>query len=110
MRGVRTLIAGAVATATALGVAGLAGPCVSDVNNTLEENEGVDPALQTPEAIWIYSVGDYIAQKFQSPTCTNSACTGTPRCVPAANKDLFSCDQHGTYVLREISGAAPTTG
>jgi len=88
----------------------VAGPCVNSDNNTLEENEGVDPVLQTPEAIWIYSIGDYIAQKFHSPTCTNSACTGTPPCVPAANKDLFSCDQHGTYVLREINGAAPTTG
>jgi ABC-type phosphate transport system substrate-binding protein len=86
------------------------GPCVSNNNNTLEENEGIDPVLQTPEAIWIYSVGDYIAQKFHSPKCTNSSCTGTPPCVPAANKDLFSCDQHGTYVAREINGVAPTTG
>ena len=31
-------------------------------------------------------------------------------CVPAANKDLFSCDLHGTYVVREINGVAPATG
>jgi phosphate transport system substrate-binding protein len=86
------------------------GPCVSNDNNTLEENEGVNPVLQTPEAIWIYSIGDYIAQKFHSPKCTNSSCTGTPPCTPAANKDLFSCDQHGTYAVKEINGVAPTTG
>jgi len=86
------------------------GPCVSNNNNKLEENEGVDPVLQTPEAIWIYSVGDYIAQKFHSPKCTNTSCTGTPPCIPAANKDLFSCDLHGTYAPREINGVAPTTG
>jgi len=86
------------------------GPCVSNDNNTLEENEGVNPVLQTPQAIWIYSIGDYIAQKFHSPKCTNSGCTGTPPCAPASGKDLFSCDQHGTYVLKEINGLAPTTG
>jgi ABC-type phosphate transport system substrate-binding protein len=86
------------------------GPCVSNNNNTLEENQGVDPVLQTPEAIWIYSVGDWIAQKFHSSKCTVSACTGTPPCVPAAGKNQFGCDVHGTYVVKEINGIAPTTG
>jgi ABC-type phosphate transport system substrate-binding protein len=86
------------------------GPCVSNDSNTLEENEGVNSVLQTPEAIWIYSVGDYIAQRYHSPACTNSGCTGTPPCAPAPGKDEFSCDQRGTYVVKEINGIAPTTG
>ena len=86
------------------------GPCVSNNNNTLEENEGVDPVLQTPQAIWIYSVGDYIAQKFHSPACTNSGCTGTPPCAPAGGKDDFGCNVHGTYVPKKINGIAPTVG
>ena len=86
------------------------GPCVSTDNNTLEENEGVNPVLQTPEAIWIYSVGDYIAQRFHSPACTNSGCTGTPPCAPAGGKDDFGCNVHGTYVPKDINGIAPTTG
>jgi len=84
------------------------GPCTD--NNTLEENEGVNPVLQTPEAIWIYSVGDYIAQRFHSPACTNSGCTGTPPCAPAGGKDDFGCNVHGTYVPKDINGIAPTTG
>jgi ABC-type phosphate transport system substrate-binding protein len=86
------------------------GPCVSNDNNTLEENEGVNPVLQTPEAIWIYSVGDYISQKFHSSSCTNSGCTGTPPCAPAKGKNLFSCNVHGNYTVKEINGIAPTKG
>ena len=86
------------------------GPCVSNDSNTLEENEGVNPVLQTPEAIWIYSVGDYIAQKFHSAACTNSGCTGTPPCAPAPGKNDFGCNEHGTYTVKEINGIAPTTG
>lgn len=41
--------------------------------------------------------------------CTNSGCTGTPLRAPASGKDLFSCDEHGTYVVKEINGVAPTT-
>jgi phosphate transport system substrate-binding protein len=86
------------------------GPCVSNNNNKLEENEGVDPVLQNPAAIWIYSVGDWIAQKFHSSACTNSGCTGTPPCTPKAGKNEYGCDVHGTYVVKKINGIAPTTG
>ena len=60
---------------TAIGVT-TPGPCVSSVNNTLEENEGVNPVLKNPGAIFPYSVGDYIAQTVHSAvpdhktTCT----------------------------------------
>ena len=86
------------------------GPCVSNNSNKLEENEGVDPVLQNPAAIWIYSVGDWIAQKFHSAACTNSGCTGTPPCAPKAGKNEYGCDVHGTYVVKKINGIAPTTG
>jgi hypothetical protein len=83
---------------------------VSNNGNKLEENEGVDPVLQNPAAIWIYSVGDWIAQKFHSAACTNSGCTGTPPCAPKAGKNEYGCDVHGTYVVKKINGIAPTTG
>jgi ABC-type phosphate transport system substrate-binding protein len=86
------------------------GPCVSSDNNTLEQNEGVNPVLHTPEAIWIYSIGQYIGQRYHSPACTNSGCTASPPCTPRAGKNEFGCDLHGTYVLKEINGIAPTTG
>ncbi len=81
------------------------GPCVSNDSNTLEENEGVNPVLQTPEAIWIYSVGDYIAQKFHSAACTNSGCTGTPPCAPAPGKNEFGCNEHGTTPSRRSTAS-----
>jgi ABC-type phosphate transport system substrate-binding protein len=86
------------------------GPCVSNDNNTLEQNEGVNPVLQTPEAIWIYSVGQYIGQRYHSTACTNSGCTASPPCTPVGGKNAFGCDLRGTYVLKEINGIAPTTG
>jgi ABC-type phosphate transport system substrate-binding protein len=86
------------------------GPCVSNDNNTLEQNEGVNPVLQTPEAIWIYSVGQYIGQRYHSAACTNSGCTASPPCTPVIGKNEFGCNLRGTYVLGEISGIAPTTG
>ena len=86
------------------------GPCVSNNGNKLEENEGVDPVLQNPAAIWIYSIGDWISQKFHSPLCTNSGCTGNPPCTPKAGKNEYGCNVHGTYVVKKINGIAPTTG
>lgn len=93
----------------AIGVTTL-GSCVSTANNTLQQNEGVNPVLNTPNAIFIYSIGDYISQKFHSALCKNSGCTGTPPCVPTGTKNEFGCDLHGTLVLKEINGIAPTTG
>ena len=98
---------------TAIGVT-TPGPCVSNVNNTLEENEGVNPALQTPEAIFPYSIGDYISQADHSAVCVNkTTCTANSSgviCKPAPGKNPFSCDIHGTMVLKEINGIKPTTG
>jgi ABC-type phosphate transport system substrate-binding protein len=86
------------------------GSCVSNDNNLLEENEGVNPVLQSPEAIFFYSAGDWIAQKYHSAKCTNSGCTATPPCSPATGKNEFGCNLTGKMVEGEIDGVAPITG
>jgi len=96
---------------SAIGVA-TPGSCVSSANNTLEENEGVNPVLHDPNAIFPYSIGKYISQKFFSATCSNSSCTPTNgiACTPSGTQNLFGCNTHGTMVLKQINGIAPTTG
>jgi len=97
---------------SAIGIA-TPGSCVSDDNGLLEENEGVNPVLNDPDAIFPYSIGKYIAEKFHSATCLNSTCTPNSSgiaCVPSGHQNLFGCNTHGTLVLKEISGIAPTTG
>jgi ABC-type phosphate transport system substrate-binding protein len=98
---------------SAIGVA-TPGSCVSDASGLLEENEGVNPVLNDPNAIFPYSIGKFIAEKFHSNLCFNKT-----TCAPNANgvicthtpgKNLFGCDTHGTMALKEISGVAPTTG
>ncbi|HEY3733004.1 MAG TPA: substrate-binding domain-containing protein [Streptosporangiaceae bacterium] len=83
------------------------GPCVSDNGNALQDNQGIDPVLDSPEAIVPYSVADYIAQVYHDAACTNSSCTGSPACTPAAGQNLFGCDEHGVLGLREIGGTRP---
>jgi ABC-type phosphate transport system substrate-binding protein len=97
---------------SAIGVAN-PGSCVSDVNGTLEENEGVNPVLNDPDAIFPFSIGKYIAERFHSATCFNSSCTPNGsglRCTPSGTQNLFGCNTHGTLVLKQINGVAPTTG
>jgi ABC-type phosphate transport system substrate-binding protein len=88
------------------------GACVDTVSNSLEENEGVDPALNHPEVIFPYSVGDYIDQRYRSAPCLALACAsnGGPVCIPPAGMNQFGCDVRGTMVLGEINGVSPTTG
>ncbi|MGH3155666.1 MAG: PstS family phosphate ABC transporter substrate-binding protein [Streptosporangiaceae bacterium] len=83
------------------------GPCVSNAGGTLQDNEGISPVLDSPEAIVPYSVGDYIAQVYHSAPCTVSACTGAPPCTPTGGQNLFGCDQHGVLGLGEIGGTEP---
>ncbi|HEY2550737.1 MAG TPA: substrate-binding domain-containing protein [Streptosporangiaceae bacterium] len=103
------------------------GLCVSDLNNTLQENEGINPVLDSPEAIFIYSVGDYIAQAYHSPQCINAGCTpvdsttacgntGSTACAPAATKppcnpdpaqNKFGCNKIGALALAAIGGRYP---
>ena len=82
------------------------GACVRTAGNTLQDNEGTNPALNSPETIVPYSVADYIAQVYHDAPCTGS-CTGTPPCVPAGSQNMFGCDQHGVLGLGEIGGSKP---
>jgi len=104
--GTRAFFLGAIGVATP-------GACVSSLNDTLEENQGVNPALNDPNAIFPFSTGKYIAERFHSATCFNAACTPNAnqlRCTPSGTQNLFGCNTHGTMVLKKINGIAPTTG
>jgi len=83
-------------------------------DNTLEENEGVDPSLNTNTAnvIFPFSVGKWIAQKFHSASCgTVSQCfANETNCPNKTGKNLFGCDLHGTMVLDSVDGTKPTVG
>jgi PBP superfamily domain len=75
------------------------GGCVSDESNTLQDNQGTSPVLNSPGAIVPYSVADYIAQVYHDAPCTKSSCTGSPACVPTGSQNLFG--------LNEIGGRQP---
>jgi ABC-type phosphate transport system substrate-binding protein len=101
------------------------GPCVSDgataqfPNGTIQENEGQDSMLNNPNAIFPYSVGDYIAQGYHDAACT-SGCGGTvsdnPACAPASSENKFGCNETTTgagkspvLTLEKVGGVAPTS-
>jgi ABC-type phosphate transport system substrate-binding protein len=88
------------------------GSCVSFGGGTLQQNEGVNAALKSPDAIVPYSVAKYIAERFHSDTCLNAACTPVSGvvCIHTPGKNLFGCDTHGTMVLGPINGTPPTVG
>jgi hypothetical protein len=97
---------------TAIGVT-TPGPCVSNDNNTLEENEGVNPVLNNPGTIYIFSVGDYIAQSEHSAKCLNATCVGNSSgvvCNHVPEDNFFFCNEHGTMKLGEINGTKPISG
>ena len=90
----------------------------SNPGGRLEENEGVNSALNTdkPNVIFPYSIGKYIAERYHSAKCLNHFCTqetsGANKgkvCLPSATQNEFGCDTHGTMVLNEIDGTVPTT-
>ena len=87
------------------------GSCVSNSSNTLIENEGVAPELNDPDAIFPYSVADYIAQVYHSAQCSVAGCNypNAPTCTPSGKQNLFGCDLHGVEQLNEIGGTKPTT-
>jgi ABC-type phosphate transport system substrate-binding protein len=97
------------------------GPCVSDgtgQTGSIEENEGVNPLLHDVNAIFPYSIGKFIAEKFHSAPCIRGGdCQFVKRgphkgvaCVPRGAQNLFGCDSHGTMVLHKINGSMPTIG
>jgi ABC-type phosphate transport system substrate-binding protein len=83
-------------------------------DNTLQENQGVAPSLNTNKTnvIFPFSVAKYIAEKFHSASCgTISQCFADPNnCHPTGTQNKFGCDTHGTMVLNKINGTAPTVG
>jgi ABC-type phosphate transport system substrate-binding protein len=70
------------------------------VNQSLEQNQGQSAAFNSPNAIAIYSVGDWIAQKFHSAACSKK---------PAAGQNEFGCNQTGFLGLNKINGVSPIT-
>ena len=100
-------------TALGNGTAITPGSCVSDGGGTIEENEGVNPALAGPDTIFPFSIGKWIAEADHSATCFNKACTANSSgkvCAPKSGQNLYGCNTHGTMVLEKINGTAPTTG
>jgi ABC-type phosphate transport system substrate-binding protein len=95
------------------------GPCVSNDGNLLEENEGDNSVLDNTGAIFIYSVGDDIAQTEHSATCVTAGCGPNADgvvCVKVPGLNQFGCNvsgvgtAQGAEQLGEISGEAPITG
>lgn len=90
------------------------GSCVSDDNGNLEENEGVNPVLNTNKAnvIFPFSVGKYLAERYHSAKCFNTGCTTNSAgfvCTPGAGQNLFGCNTRGTMQLMEITPTGSTT-
>jgi ABC-type phosphate transport system substrate-binding protein len=70
------------------------------VNVKLEQNQGLSKAFDSPNAIFIYSVADYIAQKYHSPLAGHA---------PTAGQNKFGTDQIGYLGLNKIDGISPVT-
>lgn len=88
------------------------GSCVSDDSGKLQENEGINPVLKSANAIFPYSVGKYIAERYHSATCFNVLCTPNSAgkvCAPTTGQNLYGCNTRGTMVLRRINGTNPTS-
>jgi len=103
--GTRSFFLGAIGVTTP-------GACVSDGSNLLEESEGNNALLHSPDAIVPYSVGKYIAEVYHSAKCLNVNCAPVKDviCKPRASQDAFGCDTAGTMVLHNINGTKPLNG
>jgi ABC-type phosphate transport system substrate-binding protein len=81
-----------------------AGSCVSDQGGKLEENQGQSRIFNDPGAIFIYSVADWIAQKYHSAACGKA---------PTKAQNRFGCDQTGFLGLDSVKAGttvyAPVT-
>jgi ABC-type phosphate transport system substrate-binding protein len=73
------------------------GPCV---NVALEENQGLSKQFNSPNAIFIYSVADWIAQKYHSPLAGHK---------PTAAQNKFGTNEIGYLGLNKIDGISPVT-
>lgn len=92
------------------------GACVQDGTtsdpNSLEENEGINTLLNSPNAIFPFSVGSWLSQKYHSPACINADCSPAasgPPCKFVSGKNRFGCNETGVLQLNELGGSKPTT-
>ena len=70
------------------------------MNQALEQNQGLSKQFNSPNAIFIYSVADWIAQKYHSPLAGNK---------PTATQNAFGTDEIGFLGLNKIDGVSPVT-
>jgi ABC-type phosphate transport system substrate-binding protein len=73
------------------------GSCVSQAP---EENEGTYAGFNTPNAIFIYSVGAYVEQKYHSAACGKT---------PTKSQNAFGCNTTGVLTPMKINGVQPLT-
>ena len=71
------------------------GSCVSQAP---EENEGTYAGFNSPNAVFIYSIGAYVAQKYHSAACGAK---------PTRLQNAFGCNTTGVLVPEKITGVAP---
>jgi ABC-type phosphate transport system substrate-binding protein len=70
------------------------------VNQALEQNQGLSKQFNSPNAIFIYSVADWIAQKYHSPLAGKK---------PTAAQNKFGTNEIGYLGLNKIDGISPVT-
>jgi ABC-type phosphate transport system substrate-binding protein len=74
---------------------GESGTVPPPLGNYPEENEGTNPFLKGRNVIFPYSVGAWIEEVYHSS---------------GKNKNEFGTDNHGTMIVRDLNGTAPTVG
>ncbi|HYZ56484.1 MAG TPA: substrate-binding domain-containing protein [Streptosporangiaceae bacterium] len=72
----------------------------SCVDQHPEENEGTYSGFNNKNAIFIFSIGSYIAEKYHSAACGKT---------PTGTQNKFGCNTIGVLGINKISGVAPTT-
>lgn len=80
------------------------------VQSTVQQNEGIDPSLNSAQAIVPYSVAKFLAQVYHSASCLNSSCTAVNGaiCKPTGKQNKFGCNESGVLTLNEIDKKAPS--
>ena len=71
------------------------GACVSQAP---EENEGTYKGFNSPNAIFIWSIGAYVAEKYHEANCG---------ATPTKTQNQFGCNLSGFIVPEKISGVNP---
>ena len=86
------------------------GPCIT-TSTTLEENQGIAAVFNSPNAIYPFSIGRWLAQEYRSPKClieSGSVCVKTAK--PGPGQNLFGAAINGFLGLNSINGTKPTAG